>query len=1031
MHLVLLFLAACTPEKPAGDDSGKPPYQPIDADSDGYDASVDCDDAHATVNPDAPELCDGVDNNCNDEVDEEAEDAPLWYADADGDGYGESLIGASCTAPAEAAEQGGDCDDQRADIHPGAAETDCADPTDYNCDGSVAFADADSDGFAACNDCDDADAAVSPEGVESCNSRDDNCDGNVDEGLDLPWYTDADGDGYGDVSAPLWACAAPVGAVADATDCDDGDPGRNPGLVELCDAANTDEDCDGLSDDTDSTVSGTSTWYLDQDGDGYGDTAVAACDMGAGMVATAGDCDDGNAAVAPGATELCDGANTDEDCNGQADDADSAASGKSTYYMDSDGDSYGAAAVLACDAPAGSVSNSSDCDDSNAAIHPGATELCDAANTDEDCDGYADDTDGDVSGKSSWYLDSDRDGYGSSSLLLCDAPSGYVAAGGDCNDSQGAIHPGGSEVCDAANTDEDCDGVADDGDSSVSGTSTWYQDSDGDGYGAAATSACDRPGGYVATGGDCNDQSATVNPGGTELCDVANTDEDCDGLADDTDSNVSGKSTGYADSDGDGYGNSSAGALACDTPSGTTAVGGDCNDTNSAVSPAATEVCDAQNSDEDCDGLTDDTDSSATGKTAYYADMDGDGYAGSSSSSFCDAPSGYYSSSSDCNDSSAAIRPGATELCDAANTDEDCDGLVDDTDPSVSGQSSWYVDSDGDGYGSAAPVSACDAPAGSVSSSSDCNDASAAISPGATDICGDSVDQDCSGADRSCPGWSGSESADANYDHKIYGIGLQAAFGVGLAGGDFDGDGLGDLLVGDSGYNYSGAAAGAVFGYYGPIYAGAWTASYHDDFLDYNTSSSYDGIYGSQIANLGDVSADGLEDYLVMANSNTSLSYRGGHTGLSTYGYYMRSLPCNSGGALGDWDGGTNHDYFCADSTYSVSKGTVYLYSGTSTSSSGSYTGESSSDYAGHGAAAGDFDGDGLDDLVVGAYGNDSGGSEAGAVYLILSPGTYGSRLVAGPCSLGVGGFGLIAYGAQYLCTRLHQHLRDVVTHGR
>ncbi|HNC97641.1 MAG TPA: putative metal-binding motif-containing protein, partial [Myxococcota bacterium] len=495
--LLLLSLAACTAEKPAVDDSGKPPVQTMDADSDGYDASVDCDDAHATVNPDAPELCDGVDNNCsgavdegvlntyyldqdgdgygveavegcsapegaveldgdcdddapathpeapevcdgadnncNDEVDEEAEDAPLWYGDADGDGYGESLVGASCVAPEGSAEQGGDCDDQRSDIHPGATEEDCADPTDYNCDGSVAYADGDADGFAACNDCNDADATVSPTAVESCNSRDDNCDGDIDEGLDLPWYLDGDGDGYGDAASLLAACSAPVGTVADATDCDDADPSRNPGMVELCDPANSDEDCDGLADDTDPSVSGTSTWYQDNDGDGYGATAVASCDMAAGTVAASGDCNDQNSALNPGATEVCDAAQTDEDCNGLADDTDPNVSGKSTWYLDSDGDSYGGAAVLACAAPAGSVSSSSDCDDSAATVHPGAAEVCDVANTDEDCDGFADDADGGVSGKSYWYLDADRDGYGSSSVLFCDAPSGYAALGGDCD----------------------------------------------------------------------------------------------------------------------------------------------------------------------------------------------------------------------------------------------------------------------------------------------------------------------------------------------------------------------------------------------------------------------------------------------------------------------------------------------------------------------------------------------------------------------------------------------------------------------
>ena len=99
----------------------------------------------------------------------------------------------------------------------------------------------------------------------------------------------------------------------------------------------------------------------------------------------------------------------------------------------------------------------------------------------------------------------------------------------------------------------------------------------------------------------------------------------------------------------------------------------------------------------------------------------------------------------DCDDTEAAIHPGATEVCN--DSDDDCDGLADDADSDVTGQTLWYPDSDGDGYGTAFPgadVHACTAPAGDVADNTDCNDNYATINPGATEVC-NGIDDDCSG----------------------------------------------------------------------------------------------------------------------------------------------------------------------------------------------------------------------------------------------------------------------------------------------
>ena len=131
------------------------------------------------------------------------------------------------------------------------------------------------------------------------------------------WYEDFDGDSYGDATSILSDCTQPSGYVSDNTDCDDNDSNINPGAQEICNGI--DDDCDGLIDDADSSVTGTTTYYEDNDGDGYGDagSTIDACSQPSGYVTDNTDCDDNDSNINPGAQEICNG--MDDDCDGLID----------------------------------------------------------------------------------------------------------------------------------------------------------------------------------------------------------------------------------------------------------------------------------------------------------------------------------------------------------------------------------------------------------------------------------------------------------------------------------------------------------------------------------------------------------------------------------------------------------------------------------------------------------------------------------------------------------------------------------------
>ncbi len=126
------------------------------------------------------------------------------------------------------------------------------------------------------------------------------------------------------------------------------------------------------------------TFYKDVDGDGYGNAAdtVWSCLLQSGYVANNTDCNDSNTSIHPGAIEICNG--IDDNCDGQIDEI------KSIFYHDVDADGFGnlSDTVQVCAAPTGYVSNSTDCNDSNINVHPGATEICNGI--DDDCDDQID-----------------------------------------------------------------------------------------------------------------------------------------------------------------------------------------------------------------------------------------------------------------------------------------------------------------------------------------------------------------------------------------------------------------------------------------------------------------------------------------------------------------------------------------------------------------------------------------------------------------------------------------------------------------
>ena len=681
-----------------------------DADGDGFDddacGGLDCDDTDSAVHPDAIEICeDGADSNC---------DLFDGVLDADGDGW----VSESCLG-------GDDCDDDDPDMNP-----------------SV---DGDGDGYNACVDCSDLFAFINPGAVEICGDAiDQDCSG-VDE------QPDADFDGW-------------IAIACGGDDCFDEDPAAYPGV--------------------------------DTDGDGFD-----VCE----------DCDDDEPLALPSGTEACDG--LDNDCSGIVDDLDA----------DGDGDYPPECGGTDCDDNDPSVGANTDddgdgfdacedCDDDDPAVYPDAAEACDSI--DSDCDGLEDGEDPDVGGVSEPPLSLSAGAGVALWGCISSVPTTFTVTGTTANVYDldvtldlsinptsdllvTVVSPLGTIVtlfdaigglgADFAGTvlDDDASTPISAGSAPFAGTfsptdplSTFYgedpngvwtvdiyqyctaftgtinditldfelatpDDADGDGW-----NSC----------GDCDEADAAVNPGAPEVC-LDGLDQDCDGV----------DATG--DLDGDGWIDSDCGGDDCDDGDplinpgvdvdgdGSSACD-DCDDEDPLLSPGNPEIC-GDGVDQDCDGADDLPDLDFDGYTSDDC-IGGDDCDDTSSSinPGIDGDDDGYHACEDCNDNSVLQNPGEVEVC-GDFLDNDCDGLVD------------GVDADDDGY----PATACggddcddddalinpgiDDDGDTYNSCEDCNDADAGTSPGAMEICGDGLDQDCDGDDLPSDGdGDGTESVD-------------------------------------------------------------------------------------------------------------------------------------------------------------------------------------------------------------------------------------------------------------------------------
>jgi uncharacterized protein YjdB len=169
-----------------------------------------------------------------------------------------------------------------------------------------------------------------------------------------------------------------------------------------------------------------------------------------------------------------------------------------------------------------------------------------------------------------------------------------------------------------------------------------------------------------------------------------------------------------------------------------------------------------------------------TAATSYYLDNDGDTYGSGTVTSACTSPGAtYVTNNTDCNDASSSVNPAGVEVCDGV--DNDCTGGIDNGLSFVN----YYNDADGDTYGAGTAVNACSSPGASyVTNNTDCNDASSSANPVGTEVCGNSIDEDCSGTDLACTG-AGSISTGSTTVSVIgnYGTGAQSNVTVNLATG--------------------------------------------------------------------------------------------------------------------------------------------------------------------------------------------------------------------------------------------------------
>ncbi len=485
------------------------------------------------------------------------------------------------------------------------------------------------------------------------------------------------------------------------------------------------------------------------------------------------------------------------------------------------------------------------------------------------------------------------------------------------------------------------------------------------------------------------------------------------------DSQGGGDDGGGDDGGGDDGGDDSNTPPAEDADNDGFAVGDDCDDGDAEVNPDATEVCD--DVDNDCDG---DIDVDATDATAYYGDADADTYGAGKATMSCTPVTGSATQDGDCDDADAAVHPGATEVCDDLDTDEDCDSLVDDDDDSLDTSTATlavYIDGDGDGFGvDGKKATVCNVGPGYAANAGDCNDASSAISPSAAEVCGDKLDEDCDGEAESCLYSGKLDPADA-HAHILGYTSLYLGFDA-TAAGDMNGDGLNDLAVGTAFYG--------VFVLSGPV-SGTIEAPKATAFIA-NSKDPSTGI--GQIEGIGDQDSDGYDDLLTSGylggpgvRSGNAWVLGGPLTGsVIVSDVAMAAIYGDDGSwlgltaAAGDVNDDGMIDPVLGAPAAELNTGATYVFFGpvssgelTPTDADVSITGVSEGDFlGGQNAANGDIDGDGVNELLVSAYMADYVGTDDGAAYLFYGPvsGTHAADeadtvVYGGPSSWELGWF--------------------------
>jgi hypothetical protein len=407
--------------------------------------------------------------------------------------------------------------------------------------------------------------------------------------------------------------------------------------------------------------------------------------------------------------------------------------------------------------------------------------------------------------------------------------------------------------------------------------------------------------------------------------------------------------------------------------------GADCDDGNDAVHPGADEVCDGI--DNNCDGTID---VDAVDMTIAWYDSDEDGFGRNPPESWCDVPGGYASRGDDCDDARADVNPDAPEVCDPKNVDEDCDLLADDEDASAGNLRAFYVDVDGDGYGvdDTTPIVGCDTPAGYAVLPGDCDDTSPNASPATIEVCGDIVDDDCDGS-VSCALHGDVSVGQAD-------LTLTGAIGGGIAAGDVDGNGVGDLLVDAS------SEIGML------LFLGPLTTATSESAVA-NIEASPDGTILDALA-MGDQDGDGFDDAAFLAMDYDSPAGSGAGRSYLLLGPMTGSLDAEltadatitgdpgdylgAAGSAGDVDGDGIVDALLGAFHIGVS---AYLFLGPVTGGDRDKSDavawfQGSNSGVGWPAtvcANGDLDGDGVDDVLVAAPGEDKG---AGAGWVFFAP---------------------------------------------